>query len=251
MEKKNNAPLIYGIIPARFASSRFPGKPLVDLGGKTMIQRVYEQCLKSKELDKVVVATDDERIAQNVASFNGEYIMTRPDHISGTDRIAELVEKVPDLGYAINIQGDEPFIEWVLIDALALALKNTDAQIVTAAIELKDHNAIFNPNTVKVVFNQKQEALYFSRSPIPHQRNTPRANWLSQGQFYQHIGIYGFERNTLLELAKAPPGGLEQQESLEQLRWMEMGKKIYIHLTDKAAIGIDTPEDIAKIQHLL
>lgn len=240
-----------GIIPARFASSRFPGKPLIDLGGKSMIQRVYEQCLKSKYLDQVIVATDDERIFDAVQSFGGLAQMTKTDHQSGTDRIAEVASSYATEDIIINIQGDEPFIEPALIDALIEPLKVNKAQIATAAVKLKSTTAVFDPNVVKVVFNQSQSALYFSRSPIPYQRDQKPEDWLSNGQYFKHIGIYAFKQASLMEVSKAPVSILEQQESLEQLRWLDIGKSIFVHQTDQESVGIDSPKDLEKIKHLL
>lgn len=240
-----------GIIPARFASSRFPGKPLINLGGKYMIQRVYEQCQKSQYLDQVIVATDDQRIYDAVQSFGGLAQMTKADHQSGTDRIAEIAGTFQSKDIIINIQGDEPFIEPDLIDALIEPLREGKAQIGTAAVQIKHTSAIFDSNVVKVVFNQNQSALYFSRSPIPYQRDHQAEDWLSYGAFYKHIGIYAFLQATLMEISQALPSAIEQQESLEQLRWLDMGKTIFIHQTNHESIGIDTPADLEKIKHLL
>lgn len=240
-----------GIIPARFASSRFPGKPLIDLGGKYMIQRVYEQCQQSKYLDEVIVATDDQRILDAVQRFGGKVQMTRSDHQSGTDRIAEIAANYKQDDLIVNIQGDEPFIEPELIDALIKPLREAKAQIATAAVPIQETNAVFDPNIVKVVFNQKKSALYFSRSPIPYQRDQQQENWLKNGQYFKHIGIYAFTQATLIELSQTEPSILEQQESLEQLRWLDIGKTIFVHQTNYESIGIDTPDDLAKIKHLL
>lgn len=242
---------IIGVIPARYASSRFPGKPLVDIGGKTMVQRVYERCRMAELLTDVIVATDDERIFEVVQGFGGHVVMTRDDHISGTDRIAEVAEPFHESAILINIQGDEPFIDPKVIDGLAKLMLTNEAEIATAALALADHESIFDPNVVKVVFDSKGKALYFSRSPIPHQRNTPRGLWLDKGSFFKHIGIYAFRQKTLQIISKAPAGKLEQQESLEQLRWLELGYTIQIMLTEKESIGIDTPEDLDKIKHLI
>ena len=242
---------IIGVIPARYASSRFPGKPLVDIGGKTMIQRVYERCRMAEALTEIIVATDDERIFQAVQNFGGKVVMTSAHHISGTDRMAEVASSYEERAIFINIQGDEPFIDPGVINNLAQLMVANQAEIATAAIGLHNHDAIFDPNVVKVVFDRNGRALYFSRSPIPHQRNTPRGLWIEKGSFYKHIGIYAFRQKTLQEISKAKPGLLEQQESLEQLRWMELGYPIQILLTDHESIGIDTPEDLEKIKHLL
>lgn len=243
----NNLYNIAAIIPARYASTRFPGKPLVEIQGKTMIQRVYEQASKVVAFNKVIVATDDQRIFDHVLSFGGEVEMTASYHASGTDRCAEVAAKLQDIDIVINIQGDEPFIQPVQIEAVINPfLKNKNIAISTLAKKLEDIEAVFYPNVVKVVFNQKQEALYFSRNPIPFVRGVPRENWLEKANFYKHIGLYGFKKETLLKLAQLPKGKLEQVESLEQLRWLEAGYSIYVGLTDLEAIGIDTPEDLER-----
>ncbi|MEM6377400.1 MAG: 3-deoxy-manno-octulosonate cytidylyltransferase [Bacteroidota bacterium] len=240
-----------GIIPARFASTRFPGKPLVDLGGKYMIQRVYEQCQKSQLLDEVIIATDDQRIYEVVLQFGGKVKMTRSKHQSGTDRIAEVAADYQAEDIIVNIQGDEPFIDPQLIDALISPLKEAKSQITTAAVSIKESEAIFDPNVVKVVFNQHKSALYFSRSPIPFQRGEDQSSWLANGEYFKHIGIYAFLQSTLLEVSQANISRLEKQESLEQLRWLDIGKTIYVHQTEHESIGIDTPDDLEKIKHLL
>lgn len=240
-----------GIIPARFASTRFPGKPLVDINGKYMIQRVFEQCQKSERLDEVIVATDDHRIYDTVLSFGGKVQMTKANHQSGTDRIAEVARNFSAEDIIVNIQGDEPFIAPTLIDALIAPLKKGQAQIATAAVQIKTSEAIFNPNVVKVVFNQQQSALYFSRSAIPYQRGKEQENWIKSGSYFKHIGIYAFVQATLLEVSNTPISALEQQESLEQLRWLDLGKRIHVHQTEHESIGIDTPADLEKIKDLL
>lgn len=239
---------IIGIIPARYASTRFPGKPLVDIAGKPMIQRVYEQCLKSEQLHQVMVATDDARIAAAVRQFGGSVAITRADHPSGTDRIAEVASSMDEDTILVNIQGDEPFINPKTIDHLVELMLSTQAPIATAAIAIADQKAIFDPNVVKVVFSQKRSALYFSRSPIPHQRSVPPDSWLEQGHFYKHIGIYAFRQKVLQAVSQAAPEDLEQQESLEQLRWLALGYQIKVLLTNQESIGIDTPEDLDKIK---
>jgi len=238
---------IIGIIPARFASTRFPGKPLVDIGGKPMIQRVYEQCLRSRLLTAVVVATDDERIAQVVLNFGGQVKITGVDHQSGTDRIAEVARQFPEDALLVNIQGDEPFIDPDTIDRLLRLMLDSGAEIGTAAVPIREQERIFDPNTVKVVFNKQQSALYFSRSPIPYQRNVTRLDWLSRGEFFQHLGLYAFRQKTLQEISRARSVPLEEQEALEQLRWLYLGYDIKVVLVQEAAIGIDTPEDLQKI----
>ena len=242
---------ILGIIPARYASTRFPGKPLVDIGGKTMIQRVYEQATKAKLLSKVIVATDDERIVQEVLSFNGNVAMTRREHQSGTDRCAELANRFQDIAAIVNIQGDEPFIDPAQIDLLIMRLMEEGVEIATLVKKMESLDDLMNPNTAKVVLNKNQEALYFSRSPIPFLRGIDPKEWLKHGTFYQHIGIYGYKKATLLSIANLPKGQLEVVESLEQLRWLEHQYTISVALTDTATFGIDTPEDLLKAEAFL
>ena len=239
------------VIPARYASTRFPGKPLVDIGGKTMIQRVYEQAAKAKLLSKVIVATDDERILQEVLSFKGNVAMTRSDHQSGTDRCAELANRFQDIAAIVNIQGDEPFIDPAQIDLLIMRLMEEGVEIATLVKKMESLDDLMNPNTAKVVLNKNQEALYFSRSPIPFLRGIEPKEWLKHSTFYQHIGIYGYKKATLLAIANLPKGQLEALESLEQLRWLEHQYTISVALTDTATFGIDTPEDLIKAKAFL
>ena len=240
---------VLGVIPARYASTRFPGKPLVDIQGKTMIQRVYEQAMKAKSLSKVIVATDDERIFNHVKSFNGEVMMTSDVHQSGTDRCAEVINQLSLEGFdaVVNIQGDEPFINPSQIDSVVEVLKKEQFMIATLVKRIYTEGVIHNPNIVKAVFSSEGEALYFSRSPIPYLRNTPTDEWLSKGEFYKHIGLYAYKSSVLKEIALLPPSRLEQLESLEQLRWLENGYAIGIAETDFETIGIDTPEDLLNV----
>ncbi|WP_113661372.1 3-deoxy-manno-octulosonate cytidylyltransferase [Pedobacter nanyangensis] len=238
---------ILGIIPARYASTRFPGKPLVDIHGKTMIQRVYEQSIKTKGLAHVVVATDDERIAEEVSNFGGQCVMTAGTHQSGTDRCAEVAEKMPEYDIIINIQGDEPYISPEQIELLSTCFLEDKTQLATLIKEIHTAEELFNVNIPKVVVNAHQEALYFSRQTIPYLRNTEREDWLKAHQFYKHIGIYGYRREVLLALTKLEPSTLELAESLEQLRWLENGFTIKTKVTQLETIAIDTPEDLKKI----
>ena len=240
---------VLGVIPARYASSRFPGKPLVDIQGKTMIQRVYEQAMKAKSLSKVIVATDDERIFNHVKSFKGEVMMTSDVHQSGTDRCAEIINQLSSEGFdaVVNIQGDEPFIDPSQIDSVVEVLKKEQFMIATLVKRVHTEGVIHNPNIVKAVFSSEGKALYFSRSPIPYLRNIPTDEWLSKGEFYKHIGLYAYKSSVLKEIALLPPSRLEQLESLEQLRWLENGYAIGIAETDLETIGIDTPEDLLKV----
>lgn len=240
---------ILGIIPARFASSRFPGKPLVDIGGKTMIQRVYEQAKKSKKLLEVVVATDDARIAEEVQRFGGKVVMTSDEHRSGTDRCAEAVKKVPGNWKAVvNIQGDEPFIQPEQIDLLAGLFENNSVLIGTLVKKLSDPADLDNPNTMKVVLDANGNGMYFSRSPIPYVRGEEKANWLDKHFFYKHIGIYGYRSDVLQRLTLLPPGKLEMAESLEQLRWLENGYSIRTAFTTLETLSVDSPEDLEKLK---
>ncbi len=240
--------MILGIIPARFASTRFPGKPLIEIQGKSMIQRVCEQVAQARRVDRFVVATDDARIFQHVQNLGFEVRMTRPEHASGTDRCAEVALGFPQAEIVLNIQGDEPFIQPEQVDLLAdLLLENPIFQIATLAKRLSDSAMLFNPNIVKVVFSEMAGALYFSRQPIPFVRGLSDAQWLDNQAFFKHIGLYGFRREALLEVAALPPSPLEKAESLEQLRWLENGFRIAVGVTELETIGIDTPEDLAKL----
>jgi 3-deoxy-manno-octulosonate cytidylyltransferase (CMP-KDO synthetase) len=231
---------IIGIIPARYASTRFPGKPLIDLGGKSMIQRVYEQCKKAASLTDVIVATDDERIAEHVRGFGGKVEMTSNSHQSGTDRCAEVVSRYEgSCDAVINIQGDEPFINPAQIDALAVAFHHQSTELASMKKKLTKEADVQNPNVVKVITNHSGEAIYFSRSPIPYRRN-PEVSIV----YYKHIGIYGYRKDVLLNITQLPVGNLEAAENLEQLRWIEKGYKIALIETDVENIAIDSPEDV-------
>jgi len=240
---------IIGIIPSRFGSTRFPGKPLVDINGTSMIQRVYEQAKKAKSLAEVVVATDDQRIFDHVKEFGGEVAMTQPTHQSGTDRCAEIISKdgKHDFVVVINIQGDEPYIHPEQIDQLCNCFTLPETHLATLVKEIKSSDELFNHNHIKVILNKSKEAIYFSRSPIPYCRNFPEQEWVKHHTYYKHIGIYGYRRNTLLEIAKLPKTGLEITESLEQLRWIENGYKIKAEITSHESVSIDTPEDLLKV----
>ena len=235
---------ILGVIPARYASTRFPGKPLAELGGKTMIQRVYEQVCKSKTISHVVVATDHDDIFQHVRAFKWEVCMTRADHVSGTDRCYEALSLQKEkFEYVVNIQGDEPFIQPEQIDLLGSMLDGY-TEIATLVKNIEDRQHLFNPNVVKVVINAGNEALYFSRSPIPHIRNVAESEWLEKHTFYKHIGMYAYRTDILQRITSLSPGSLEKAESLEQLRWLENGFRILVSETMTETIGIDTPEDM-------
>jgi len=242
---------IIGIIPARFASTRFPGKPLVDIAGKSMIQRVYEQASKAKSLAKVVIATDDDRIADEVKRFGGSFVFTASTHQSGTDRCAEVMEQLPDFDVVINIQGDEPFIEPAQIDLLASCFIEEKVQLATLIKSIESQESIYNPNSPKVVIDTHGRAIYFSRSPIPFIRNGEPGVWAEKHLFYKHIGIYGYRTDALKAITQLPPSSLEIAESLEQLRWIENGFYIQTKVTNLETVAIDTPEDLLKLNKLL
>lgn len=241
---------ILGIIPARYGSTRFPGKPLADINGKSMIQRVYEQCLQSKRLSGLLIATDDERISGHVSDFGGKFTMTSPRHQSGTDRCAEIMSR-EDAGkwdVVINIQGDEPYIHPEQIDLLCSLFDNSSCQLATLVKKIDSPDELFNHNNVKVVMNKNKEAIYFSRLPIPYNRNFPENQWLKHSTYFKHIGIYGYRANVLAEIAALSKTNLEITESLEQLRWIENGYRINAEITSLESIAIDTPEDLAKVK---
>jgi 3-deoxy-manno-octulosonate cytidylyltransferase (CMP-KDO synthetase) len=238
--------MILGVIPARYASTRFPAKPLVDIAGKSMIQRVYEQVKKSTLISEVIIATDHPEIVNHAKSFGGNVCMTHEDHVSGTDRCYEaLTLQQKKFDYVINIQGDEPFIMPEQIDLLAKKLDGV-TEIATLIKKIEQEEYLFNPNTIKVIISSHQDGLYFSRSPIPHIRNTAEKDWLSKHTFYKHIGMYAYRADILEKLTKLPVSPLEKAESLEQLRWLDNGFKIKTAETFTETIGIDTPEDLQK-----
>lgn len=242
---------ILGLIPARYASSRFPGKPLADIGGKPMIQRVYEQA--SKVLPHVYVATDDNRIREAVSAFGGRVVMTAETHQSGTDRCAEALQTVEaELGIkfaaVINIQGDEPFISPVQIELLASAFVHESTQIATLVKRAENKEDLFNPNKPKVVVSAAGEALYFSRSPIPYLRGVAEDEWHTKHCFYNHIGLYGYRTDVLRQITKLDRGALEACESLEQLRWLESGYRIAVMETELESLSVDTPEDLEMLK---
>lgn len=242
---------ILGIIPARYESSRFPGKPLIDIAGKTMIQRVYEQCQKSSRLDKIIVATDDQRIFDHVLGFGGEALMTSEKHLSGTDRCGEAAKKYPDYDIFINIQGDEPMIDPLQIDLLCTCFDRQDISIATLVKKISSNEELLNENSPKVILNKHQEAIYFSRSAIPFLRGIESGNWLKEHTYFKHIGIYAYRRQTLSEIVKLPVSSLEKAEALEQLRWIENGYTVQVAITDLECQAIDTPEDLKKLLELL
>jgi 3-deoxy-manno-octulosonate cytidylyltransferase (CMP-KDO synthetase) len=240
------------IIPARFSSSRFPGKPLVDIGGKPMIQRVYEQAQKAKGITKIIVATDDARIEKVVKKFGGNVVMTSPGHESGTDRCAEVIKYTnEEFDIVINVQGDEPFIHPEQIEQVAKTLAQHNTEIASLVRVAKHNEDVFDPSKVKVTLDYTKKALYFSRSPIPYNRQANEKNWIDHTDYYLHVGIYGYRADVLREISALPPGKLEMCESLEQLRWLENGYAIHMDITTHESYGIDTKEDLEKIKHLL
>lgn len=259
--------MFIGIIPARYASTRFPGKPLADLCGKTVIQRVYEQA--SKKLDIVIVATDDQRIYDCVQSFGGEVIMTSPSHTCGTDRVYEAFQRYYESSQitntledivVVNIQGDEPFIQPDQIQSLMDCFPTDIATLVHPFTEHNTWEDLMNPNYVKVAIAREKDnsnssiignALYFSRTPIPYMRGVEQKEWLKGGQYFRHIGLYAYRADVLGRITQLPPSILEQTECLEQLRWLENGLQIRVALTHHTSIGIDTPEDLQHAIHYL
>lgn len=235
-----------GIIPARYASSRFPGKPLIDLKGKTMIQRVYEGAKKSTLLNDVIVATDDERIVAEVKRFGGNVMLTNANHPSGTDRCGEVAAKFPNVDVVLNIQGDEPLVDYRQLDALLTAFDDENTTIATLGIKDVSLEDILNPNRIKIVVNQQNNALYFSRSAIPNYANS-KGNPLELYPFYRHIGLYAYRSTTLKELVQLQPAQLETIESLEQLRWLYYGYSIRVIETTIETPNIDVPEDVEKV----
>ena len=244
---------VIAIIPARYASTRFPAKPLAKLGGKLVIERVYEQVAGCVE--RAVVATDDERIYDAVKSFGGEVVMTSTEHRSGTDRCREAFEKVGfDADIVINVQGDEPFIQPEQIETLKRCFENEGTEIATLVKPFSVEDGIEvleNPNSPKVVVDEQMHALYFSRSVVPYLRGVERAEWLHHHTFYKHIGIYAFRAEVLKQVTSLPQSSLEKAESLEQLRWLENGYKIGVGITNVETIGIDTPEDLQRAEAFL
>ena len=244
---------VIAIIPARYASTRFPGKPLAMLGGKTVIRRVWEQV--SRVIDDVAVATDDRRIADAVEAFGGRAVMTSPDHRSGTDRCYEACRKIGgEYDVVVNVQGDEPFIAPSQIRALTACFDDERTDIATLVKPFAPSDgirALENPNSPKVVLDSESRAIYFSRSVIPYLRGVERSEWLAHHTFYKHIGMYAFRRDVLREVTSLPQSPLEKAESLEQLRWLENGYKIGVGITDVETVGIDTPEDLARAEEFL
>ena len=242
-----------GIIPARYASTRFPAKPLALLGGKPVIQRVYEQVVKV--LDEAIVATDDERIYQAVKSFGGKVVMTSVNHKSGTDRCYEAYTLAGNgCDVVINIQGDEPFIQSSQLKSIKECFNDSATEIATLVKPFTAddvYESLENVNSPKVVVNKNMQAMYFSRSIIPYQRNKDKSEWLKGHTYYKHIGLYAYKANILKEITELPQSSLEVAESLEQLRWLENGYTIKVGISDVETIGIDTPDDLARAEEFL
>jgi 3-deoxy-manno-octulosonate cytidylyltransferase (CMP-KDO synthetase) len=241
---------IIGIIPARFASTRFPGKPLIEIEGRSMLQRVYEQAKKSKLLNDVIVATDDNRIEAHVKKFGGKVVMTSSKHKSGTDRCAEAIKRSGNkFDVAINIQGDEPFIKPQQIDLVCACFRSKNVEIATLIKKINGPEELLNANIPKVIINKNKQAIYFSRTAIPFYRNSGDADeWLKKHIYYKHIGIYGYKTAVLKEITQLKQSSLELAESLEQLRWIENGYKIFTAVTTHESLAIDTPKDLKKIK---
>ncbi len=242
-----------GIIPARYASSRFPGKPLAMIHGKSMIERVYQQTKKA--LDTVYVATDDKRIFEEVKAFGGNVIITREDHQSGTDRLAEAIELIQKetgnkYDVVINIQGDEPFIQPEQIEEIKSCFEDEKTSIATLVKKIDTTEDIFDANKPKVTFNKNMHAICFSRSPIPYLRNVEKPEWHLKYDFYRHIGMYAYKTETLIQLTKLEQSHIELAESLEQMRWIENGYQIKVAKTNFDSLGVDTPEDLERILNL-
>lgn len=239
-----------GIIPARYASTRFPGKPLALLGGKPVIQHVYEKV--AAVLEAAYVATDDERIYDAVKSFGGQVVMTRTDHKSGTDRIEEAIEKIGgEWDVVVNVQGDEPFVAKSQLDTICHCFDDPTTQIATLGKPFESMEAVQNPNSPKIVVDNMGFAMYFSRSVIPYVRGKEKSSWLTHYPFLKHLGIYAYRKDVLRQVTQLPQSSLEIAESLEQLRWLQNGFKIKVGTTDVETVGIDTPQDLERAEEFL
>lgn len=246
---------ILGIIPARYLSIRFPGKPLAMIGNRSMIQRVYEQAKKANVLSDIIVATDDKRIEDHVKDFGGKVMMTSADHKNGTDRCNEVVEKIQEKypgkkwNIVVNIQGDEPFIDPAQIEKVISCFSDKHTQIATLAKKISTKEELFDTNIVKIVIGKNNKAIFFSRQAIPFIRNLGKENWLDKHDFYKHIGIYAYRIDVLAEITKLKESSLEIAESLEQLRWLENAYEIDVRLTNIESVGIDSSNDLKKINN--
>ena len=239
-----------GIIPARYASTRFPGKPLALLGGKPVIQHVYEKV--AAVLEAAYVATDDDRIYDIVKAFGGQVVMTRTDHKSGTDRIEEAIEKIGgEWDVVVNVQGDEPFVSKSQLDTICHCFDDPTTQIATLGKPFESMEAVQNPNSPKIVVDNMGFAMYFSRSVIPYVRGKEKSSWLTHYPFLKHLGIYAYRKDVLRQVTQLPQSSLEIAESLEQLRWLQNGFKIKVGTTDVETVGIDTPQDLERAEEFL
>lgn len=243
---------ILAIIPSRYGSTRFPGKPLVDIAGKSLVQRVYEQCLKSNLVTETIVATDDSRIFEHVLLFGGKVVMTSTEHPTGTDRCVEAYKNLNQkFDVILNIQGDEPFVDPKQIDALAeIFIKSESAEIGTLAKLITDYSEIHDPKEAKIVFNKNNQVLLMSRNAIPYVKDCPEDLWYTKYDYYKHIGIYGFTESTLLQIAQMQQTKLEKVESLEQLRWLDT-YNMYLGFTNIDTLSIDTPDDLKEVYKYL
>ena len=237
--------MILVVIPARYGSTRFPGKPLARLGDKSVIQHVYERVRASTQVQRIVVATDDRRIMEHVQAFGGLAELTRADHVNGTSRVAEVAARYPAATIVVNVQGDEPFIEPRQVDDLLAGFSDPGVDLATLAHPIADERALLSPNVVKVVLSATGKALYFSRHAIPFLRDVPVGRWVDQKMHLQHLGVYAYRAPVLQRIVQLPPDDLETAESLEQLRWLRAGLSIHVPITPYGAFGIDTPEDLA------
>ena len=246
--------MIIGIIPARYASTRFPGKPLIDIEGKTMIQRVHERAAQAQCLDQIIVATDDARIFDHVQAFGGEAVMTNPNHPSGTDRCWEVYQKierqVSNYDYIINIQGDEPFLAPQQIDELGAVLDG-NVEIASQLISVSDHAILFDEGEAKVIVNEQFEAIYFSRQVLPFLKGVAKEDWHKHHVYYRQVGMYAYRADILEKITRLAVSPLEKAESLEQLRWLQNGFRIKMTQTTYESHCIDTPEDVEKVLKML
>ncbi len=245
---------VLGVIPARYASSRLPAKPLADINGKTMIQHVYEKA--SLALSDVVVATDDERIVEAVQTFGGNVVLTSIEHTTGTNRCLEAYQiyqttHSTPMDVVVNIQGDEPLLEPKILDILVSSFDDSTVEMATLAVKVTDSSELFDENRVFVIMDKNGDALYFSRSPLPHVRGVDRRDWLKHHPFYKHLGLYAYTPTALEEFSGMPQSALEQAESLEQNRWMEAGRKIRVQVVNHDSIPVDTPEDLERVRQLM
>ena len=237
---------VLGIIPSRYASTRFPGKPLADINGKSMVQRVYLQAKKTKSLDAVVVGTDDQRIFDHVKSWGGEVYMTSTEHPSGTDRCWEVLDlQKQEFDVVVNIQGDEPYIDPSQIENVIKQFRDSETQIASLAKKITSLKELFNPNSVKVIIAENKKALYFSRAAIPFLRGVELEDYLDKASFYKHIGLYAYRSKVLKEITALPASDLEKAESLEQLRWLSAGYQIKMGITTIEGLSVDTPDDLS------